>query len=233
MSIHCPVCETEIRGETVDIDRDVAECPRCRRQHQASALLAPAVCPSLQMTPPAHVPPATMVQVAYPSEGGIHVFLPRRGMCGAVWGAIGLALFWNVILTLVMGGFIVGMVKGAVPRLLILFFVPFVIVGIGLPVYALVAAVGTFRLELSREGLRTTREVLGRRWTKAFPLQQVAPFLCERFNERTSFSGRTTTHFACVARAGWRKARFGTLLSKLDQDWLVGELNRVRALLRG
>jgi hypothetical protein len=166
-------------------------------------------------------PPAKIVSWERGPDGSVRMVLPRRGFGRDVVGTIFFAVFWNLITVIVSGGFIYGMITSDVPKLLVLFFIPFWAVGIGMPLWACWQAWGTTELGLDRSGATLTRQLFGQKLVRQYAAEDLEPF-----SQEVAYSQNHVPVMACQLRAGRKKANFGHGLSSLDQEWLVAALNQ-------
>jgi len=170
--------------------------------------------------------PSGVLDIEYPPEGGIRIHIPAAGLTAKAMGMFGFALFWNLILAAVFGGFLIGMVKGEIPLAMLLFFLPFIAVGVVMLYIGCRLAWGRTTLWLDRDGFAIVKELFGRQRSRSFLLEDV-----ESFSREVSYTENDKPVYACRARVGRKKVSFGHRLSEADQDWLVAELNRVLSTL--
>lgn len=223
MPLQCPACGQTVRAEHVDVGLDTATCPHCDESFRPSRALPPVEAPVSRS--PA-VPPGVL-DIEYPPDGGIRVHIPRAGLSGRSLGMFGFALLWNLILAAVFGGFLIGMLQGEVPSTMLLFFLPFIAVGVAMPYIGCRMAWGRTTLWLDRDGFAIVKELFGRQRSRSFLLEEV-----EGFSREVSYTENDKPVYACRARVGRKKVNFGHRLSEADQDWLVTELNRILSSLR-
>ncbi|MGQ9650138.1 MAG: hypothetical protein ACUVXJ_08505 [Phycisphaerae bacterium] len=223
MPLQCPACGQTVRAEHVDVGLDAATCPHCQESFRPSSTLPP-IEASASRSP---TPPPGVLDIEYPPEGGIRVHIPAAGLTAKAMGTFGFALLWNLILAAVFGGFLIGMLQGEVPLAMLLFFLPFIAVGVVMAYIGCRLAWGRTTLWLDRDGFAIVRELFGRQRSRSFLLEDV-----EGFSREVSYTQNDMPVYACRARVRRKKVNFGHRLSEVDQDWLVAELNRILSRLR-
>lgn len=223
MPLQCPACGRAVGAEHVDAGLDTATCPHCEESFRPSSALPP-VEASVSRSP---TPPPDVLDIEYPPEGGIRVHIPAAGLTAKAMGMFGFALFWNLIVVVLLGGFLIGMLNGDVPLAMLLFFLPFIAVGVVIAYVGCRLAWGRTTLWLDRDGFAIVRELFGRQRSRSFRLEDV-----EGFSREVSYTENDVPVYACRVRVGRKKINFGHRLSEADQDWLVAELNRILSSLR-
>ncbi len=173
MALHRPRCDATVHADAADVPADWARCTSCGEGFKASAAFEAFGQAGLIETA---APSPHVIGVDPLPGGGVEVFLPRRGLHGKAIFCFVFGAFWNVIVLVVIVGFGMGVAKGETPPLLMLFFVPFVLVGVGMPLWGCWLAWGTTRLRLDRYEAAIVRQLFGWRRRKTFRLEDVEPF---------------------------------------------------------
>ncbi len=217
MQLICPKCETDVPPEVVNIQTDLAQCANCGEIFKVSDALGISA-DDLQYVP-GEAPPASRVAVEDSADGGLNLGLSAPGLGGKSVPLFLFSLAWNAILIVVAGSFVYGMIQGQVPWLMVLFFVPFVAVGVGMPFFACWLAWGSTALRLAPEGVAVIRILFGIRRVKSFPLDKIKPF-----SHVVAYRQNYQPVHACCMN-GPKKIKFGHHLDTDEQLWVIARLN--------
>lgn len=223
--LRCPSCSEAVRGEAVNIRADTARCAGCGHVFRVSAALPATTAGRVADAGPEALP--ADVELHYPPEGGFHLVIPPGGLTGRGLGAIFFAFLYNAIVLGVGGGFTYGYLQGEVPVLMVLFFIPFLLAGFYIVLWACRLVWGTDSLWLDHEGFALVRQLFGWRRSHAFALDDV-----EGFERQVAYTQNNRPVYTCAAKTAHRSCRFGHRLSDGAQEWLVNELTRVLEQLR-
>ncbi len=233
MSMNCPHCSGEVPSDQLNIRADTGLCPHCGEMFRPSSSLAPSRIDYEGYPDEAFVqaekPPEREVVIEYFDDGGVGMYLPTGGLKSK--GAMAMfvfAVFWNGIVLCVGSGFVAGMAEGEVPWLMILFFVPFVVIGVAMPLWGCWLAWGQTKVGIDPQGVWIEQTLFGRKRLRTFPLEKI-----ERFRRKVAYTQNDDPVYACSVKVDGKHHNFGHKLSDEHQVWMVREFNVALQRLRG
>lgn len=240
MSLQCPSCDAEFAAGDINPATDVAHCTVCHSFHVLSRLLTEqGILDGL----PGHEPEPDLEQ----PEGAWHRQTARGTVTGATLRNKGNAiffgcftLFWNsitsVFVAIGLAGLLNGMgltdfditneageqVGGGDTWFILLFMVPFVLVGVATAFIALGALWGTTEVTIDGQRGTVSTGVGPLRWRKRFDAGSVAKIRTKKSS--TSVNSKPLQDI--VMEAGPKTIKFGAMLSERRRAWLVATLKQ-------
>lgn len=226
MAIQCPNCAGEVPVEQVNIGVDTALCPHCRQMFRPSEMLGPRSgdtedWSSFGTSVAPEKPTDRDVVMEYFEDGGVGMYLPPGDSGKRSRFYFTFSILWNAIVFAVGGGFGWGMVQGDVPWLMVLFFIPFMAVGVLLLFWGCWLAWGSTSVGLDRQGMWLEQKLFGRRRLRTYSLEHV-----EGFRRNKAYEQNDEPVYACCVKINGRKHNFAHKLSDEHQQWLVNEFNQ-------
>jgi len=224
MDTICPNCSADIPPDEINVGQNVAYCRACDTVHQLSELAdAERVTVSGTQDPPAG---------AWIRDDGRDI---RVGATTRSLGTAGFFVlfsgFWNSIVAVFLVG-AVGSLLGYknVPAsssgssvFVLLFMIPFVIVGLVTAFIALMAIFGRVEVRIGHEFASVTTGIGPFGWKRRFDATRVSDVTIRTANSSTN--GKPDRHI--VIDAADKTVKLGSVLSKARRRWMAGALSRL------
>jgi len=230
VKIICPKCERPIPPEGVNVAEGVAYCGRCGEGFDLGDLVE-------GETPRVERPAdAKTVLTNYGDRLGL--VLPRGGSKGIGCFFLFFALFWNAITWTFVVMAVLSYISGepmksedgeeTSPVFILLFMIPFILVGIGTAVVALFCFFGETSLAMDRNEGILRRRLFGFKWDRRFQLANVTDVkITESYRQGGSrgHGGTPVYGVGIHVKGRWRPVIFGAGLAEDEKQWLVGEVH--------
>lgn len=223
MQLTCPTCGQRIPAADADVGTGFARCLPCDEVFRLDALLPPAETPPQDRRPPrAPKPESTRVELATEGERLV-VLLPKGGNRAAGCFFLFFSAFWNAITwTFVAVAGIAGGAEDGPPWFVLLFLLPFMLVGIGTALAALYLLAGRTALSVDREEIALVRALFGREWVRRRPSAD-----CLAVEERVAYSQNDQpVHGVGLTFRQGQPWTIGAGLSAEERAWLRYEIDR-------
>ena len=152
--------------------------------------------------------------------------IPPTGWKAETLAVGGFALFWTGFVLI----WTVGATWGAVASgfwIFPLFSIPFWLVGFGMIAFVVNGLLGKTKLEMDHKQFKFERSILGWRRYVEGQLQDLEPF-----ELRTAYTQNERPIQALTLVEGISAHKFGAMLSPVEKDWLLQELNEFMATVR-
>jgi hypothetical protein len=220
VEIQCPKCDRRVAAEDVNMARDMAFCRSCNEAFVVSEAMGSAELGDVDFSdPPGGV---TIDDLA----GRLVLTATCRSSAAAFF--VVFALFWNsivsVFLTLGIHGLISGedSFDGPFPGFILVFMIPFVLVGVGMGSAALLSLFGQVRVTLEPELLTVFTGVWGIGRSKVADWHQVTAVRIADTGARTN-----DKPMMAIEVDGPRRFKFGTFLSEERRTFVAAVLRRM------
>jgi len=229
--VTCPKCATAIPPEGIGVANDLAHCAACNVVHKLSDLIGNDVTLDddiLRDDPP------TGVSIRH-APGGRVISAPL-GSIGAALGMTAVTAFWNGITWFFVGTALVSRsggqgggnaAAGGMDWFVLLFMVPFVLIGLATAVSALSMWFGRIGIVFNGDGVAIRSGIGPFKTTKRFAASQVKSVRIEEV-ERTHRGRHGRVRTRTVRRIRIETVsdshRFGSTLSEKRRRWLVAAL---------
>lgn len=218
MKVHCPSCGREVPADQINIQEMAAACPECGELFSIADAAKEAAAPPL-LPEPAN----TKVYLVRDRDERIGVALPRGGFKGLGCFLVFFSLFWNGITwTIVIAGITqFGKEGKGMGVFMLLFMIPFVLIGLGMAVGALWAIFGRTSVALSRSALIVERALFGLRWRKTYKIEDI-----ESIGMREAYKRNGHSKYGVGIELASRRMPviFGSSLTEDERKWILGEL---------
>jgi len=177
--------------------------------------------------------PAQTRVVLTRSGNRLAIALPRAGFRGVGCFFTAFSLFWNgvtwTLLAATVGSFYSRSNATPMPltpatgALGILFFIPFILIGLITAAIAVYCIFGDVALAMDGKAVLFERRCLGRRWTRTFDFANIVDVrMTEAYKQNDVPVYGVSIRFRDFSRA---PLIFGSNLSQEEKDWLLGELH--------
>ena len=246
MKIICPYCKADM--PPVVLNKDKVECPYCMETFRISKLAPqfiekedesdmvrdhyPVEVETGDITPVAtreiHPdsalladPPGSAIVVERVTNRQAHIVIKKTTWAMGCFFLF-FATFWNTIVAAVGGGMLFGEMPGGVSIFLLLFLVPFVLVGIATALIALFCLFGRTHLFLQPDECRLRYSLWGMGFNRRIPTADI-----EQVGKSESYRSNNRPVYGVSLIGANKKLTFGSALSGKEQQWLIEALRKV------
>ncbi|MCC6951619.1 MAG: hypothetical protein IT433_09260 [Phycisphaerales bacterium] len=227
MAMHCPKCAGEIAEADVNVGANVAFCRGCDEAFALSALAKAALVEPEGGPAAMFQVPTEVVDISNPPKGctyqddGVEVTITASCRSETGWFFLFFSGFWNAITWSVGLAMIFSGDSG--DWIAILFMIPFMLIGIGTAIPALVGLWGKVRVRVGREDGEVFLGLLGRGWRKQFRPAEVTAVVLE--DSGTKINRVAVPHI--VLKCLGDEVKFGTMLKEPKRNFVLGALKQV------
>jgi hypothetical protein len=220
MEIQCPKCDQRIGSDDVNVANDIAFCRSCNEAFSLSDAMGAAEFDDVDFANP---PRGVSI-----SDAGNRLVLTATTRSPSGWFFLFFSGFWNTIVSIFLVTAIAGAIKGEdsfdgpFPGFIFVFLIPFVLVGIGTAIAALMGLFGTMRVTLEHGLLTVFTGLLGIGRTKVIDWGAAT-------GVRVADSGVRSNNQAVmhIEVDGPKPVKFGLFLSEERRQFIAAVLHRM------